>query len=281
MTVLRSLLDLNTWRNSLGEKTLGFVPTMGALHQGHLSLVEQSLSQCEVTLVSIYVNPTQFNNPEDLAKYPSTLDQDLALLQKAGEVVVYLPKQEDLYPNGLASRSFDFGSLSQFMEGAGRPGHFEGMATVVTRFFEIIKPHTAFFGEKDYQQLAIIKKVVNDENWPVEIVPGATLREEDGLAMSSRNLRLTPAQRESAKEIHAIITNWIESQVYTSATPAEGKTQLTDAINDVAHLEVEYIEFSLAETLVPVNSFDLNVPTRVFAAVMCGKVRLIDNLPLF
>ena len=281
MTVLRSLLELNTWRSSLGEKTLGFVPTMGALHQGHLSLVEQSLSQCQITLVSIYVNPTQFNNPDDLAKYPSTLDQDLALLLEAGDVVVYLPKQEDLYPNGLASRSFDFGSLGQFMEGAGRPGHFEGMATVVTRFFEIIKPHLAFFGEKDYQQLAIIKKVVSDENWPVEIIPGATLREEDGLAMSSRNLRLDAPQRESAKEIHAIITNWIQSKAFTSTTPADGRQDLIDAVNRVPHLEVEYIEFSEADTLIPVNSFDLNVPTRVFAAVMCGNVRLIDNLPLF
>lgn len=281
MTVLRSLLDLNTWRNSLDEKTLGFIPTMGALHQGHLSLVEQSLSQCEVTLVSIYVNPTQFNNPEDLAKYPSTLDQDLALLKEAGDVVVYLPKQEDLYPNGLASRSFDFGTLGQFMEGAGRPGHFEGMATVVTRFFEIIKPHRAFFGEKDYQQLAIIKKVVNDENWPVEIIPGATLREKDGLAMSSRNLRLDASQRKSAKEIYAIITNWIQSKAFISTTPADGRQDLIDSMNRVPHLEVEYIEFSEADTLIPVNSFDLNAPTRVFAAVMCGNVRLIDNLPLF
>jgi pantoate--beta-alanine ligase len=281
MTVLRSLLELNTWRSSLGEKTLGFVPTMGALHEGHLSLVEQSLSLCQITLVSIYVNPTQFNNPEDLAKYPSTLDQDLELLKEAGSVVVYLPKQEDLYPNGLASRNFDFDSLGQFMEGAGRPGHFEGMATVVTRFFEIIKPHNAFFGEKDYQQLAIIKKVVADEDWPVEIIPGATVREEDGLAMSSRNLRLDTAQRESAKEIHAIITNWIQSKAYTSNSPVDGRAELISAINDVAHLEVEYIEFSEADTLIPVNSFDLNVPTRVFAAVMCGNVRLIDNLPLF
>ena len=155
------------------------------------------------------------------------------------------------------------------------------MATVVTRFFDIIKPQGAFFGEKDYQQLAIIKKVVTDENWPVEIIPGATLREKDGLAMSSRNLRLDASQRESAKEIYAIIKNWIQSQAYTSTTPAAGKIELINAINDVAHLDVEYIEFSEADTLVPVNSFDLNVPTRVFAAVMCGKVRLIDNLPLF
>jgi pantoate--beta-alanine ligase len=281
MTVLRSLLDLNTWRSSLEDKTLGFVPTMGALHAGHISLVRLSLAQCDTTLVSIYVNPTQFNNPEDLAKYPSTLDQDLALLQKAGEVVVYLPQQEDLYPNGLASRSFDFGSLGQFMEGAGRPGHFEGMATVVTRFFEITKPHQAFFGEKDYQQLAIIKKVVADENWPVQIIPGSTLREKDGLAMSSRNLRLTPAQRESAKEIHAIIKNWAQSKAYTLTSPADGKTELINAINHIADLEVEYIEFSDANTLVPVNSFDPDVPTRVFAAVFCGNVRLIDNLPLF
>jgi pantoate--beta-alanine ligase len=281
MTVLRSLLELNEWRAQIGEQTIGFVPTMGALHRGHISLVEQSLSMADHTLVSIYVNPTQFNNAEDLEKYPSTLEQDLTLLRATGEVIVYLPTQNDLYPNGLSSRSFDFGSLGKFMEGAGRPGHFEGMATVVTKFFEIIKPHKAFFGEKDYQQLAIIKKVTADENWPVEIIPGATLREEDGLAMSSRNLRLDASQRKSAKEIYAIITNWIQSKAYTSATPASGQQQLVQAINSIPHLEVEYIEFSDAHTLVPVNSFDLNVPTRVFAAVMCGNVRLIDNLPLF
>lgn len=281
MTVLRSLLELNEWRAQIGEQTIGFVPTMGALHRGHISLVEQSLSMADHTLVSIYVNPTQFNNTEDLEKYPSTLELDLTLLRATGEVIVYLPTQNDLYPNGLTSRSFDFGSLGKFMEGAGRPGHFEGMATVVTKFFEIIKPHKAFFGEKDYQQLAIIKKVTADENWPVEIIPGATLREEDGLAMSSRNLRLDASQRKSAKEIYAIITNWIQSKAYTSATPASGQQQLIQAINSIPHLEVEYIEFSDAHTLVPVNSFDINVPTRVFAAVMCGNVRLIDNLPLF
>ena len=281
MTVLRSLLELNEWRAQIGEQTIGFVPTMGALHRGHISLVEQSLSMADHTLVSIYVNPTQFNNAEDLEKYPSTLEQDLTILRATGEVIVYLPTQNDLYPNGLSSRSFDFGSLGKFMEGAGRPGHFEGMATVVTKFFEIIKPHKAFFGEKDYQQLAIIKKVTADENWPVEIIPGATLREEDGLAMSSRNLRLDASQRKSAKEIYAIITNWIQSKAYTSATPASGQQQLVQAINSIPHLEVEYIEFSDAHTLVPVNSFDLNVPTRIFAAVMCGNVRLIDNLPLF
>ena len=148
MTVLRSLLELNEWRAQIGKQTLGFVPTMGALHRGHISLVEQSLSMADLTLVSIYVNPTQFNNAEDLDKYPSTLEQDLTLLSATGDVVVYLPTQNDLYPNGLHSRNFDFGSLGTFMEGAGRPGHFEGMATVVTRFFEIIRPHRAFLAKK-------------------------------------------------------------------------------------------------------------------------------------
>jgi len=281
MTVLRSLLELNEWRAQIGEQTLGFVPTMGALHQGHISLVEQSLSMADHTLVSIYVNPTQFNNAEDLEKYPSTLEQDLTLLSATGDVVVYLPTQNDLYPNGLHSRNFDFGSLGTFMEGAGRPGHFEGMATVVTRFFEIIRPHHAFFGEKDYQQLAIIKQVVADENWPVEIIACATLREDDGLAMSSRNLRLSAEQRSAAKEIHRIISQWISSTDFNATMPHAARIALIENINSIDHLEVEYLEFSASNTLIPVDRFDLNVPTRVFAAVMCGKVRLIDNLPLF
>ena len=281
MTVLRSLLELNEWRAQIGEQTLGFVPTMGALHRGHISLVEQSLSMADLTLVSIYVNPTQFNNAEDLEKYPSTLEQDLTLLSATGDVVVYLPTQDDLYPNGLHSRNFDFGSLGTFMEGAGRPGHFEGMATVVTRFFEIIRPHCAFFGEKDYQQLAIIKQVVEDENWPVEIIACATLREDDGLAMSSRNLRLSAEQRSAAKEIHRIISQWISRTDFNAAMPHAARIMLIENINSIAHLEVEYLEFSASNTLIPVDRFDLNVPTRVFAAVMCGKVRLIDNLPLF
>lgn len=281
MTVLRSLLELNEWRAQIGEQTLGFVPTMGALHRGHISLVEQSLSMADHTLVSIYVNPTQFNNAEDLEKYPSTLEQDLTLLSATGDVVVYLPTQNDLYPNGLHSRNFDFGSLGTFMEGAGRPGHFEGMATVVTRFFEIIRPHHAFFGEKDYQQLAIIKHVVADENWPVEIIACATLREDDGLAMSSRNLRLSAEQRSAAKEIHRIISQWISNTDFNATMPHVARIALVENINSIDHLEVEYLEFSASNTLIPVDRFDLNVPTRVFAAVMCGKVRLIDNLPLF
>lgn len=281
MTVLRSLLELNEWRAQIGKQTLGFVPTMGALHRGHISLVEQSLSMADLTLVSIYVNPTQFNNAEDLDKYPSTLEQDLTLLSATGDVVVYLPTQNDLYPNGLHSRNFDFGSLGTFMEGAGRPGHFEGMATVVTRFFEIIRPHRAFFGEKDYQQLAIIKQVVADENWPVEIIACATLREDDGLAMSSRNLRLSAEQRSAAKEIHRIISQWISNTDFNATMPHAARLTLIENINSIDHLEVEYLEFSASNTLIPVERFDLNVPTRVFAAVMCGKVRLIDNLPLF
>lgn len=260
---------------------LGFVPTMGALHQGHISLVKQSLVEDDQTLVSIYVNPTQFNNPEDLDGYPSTLEEDFRLLRGTGEITVYLPSQKDLYPNGLHARDFNLGSLGAHMEGAGRPGHFEGMATVVTRFFEIIQPHRAFFGEKDFQQLAIIKKVVTDECWPVEIIPGATLREKDGLAMSSRNLRLSPEQRSAAKEIYRILSQWVEIADFTLLKPRTAQRELIQEINSIHHLRVEYLEFSRAENLIPVDRFELNVPTRVFTAVMCGKVRLIDNLPLF
>lgn len=280
MQRISSLAELDLWKNRLHGHTLGFVPTMGALHEGHLSLVQLSLDRGAKTLVSIYVNPTQFNNPEDLAKYPNTLDKDLELLEAMGCDAVFLPTAEMLYPEGLKSRVFSFGCLDLNMEGAGRPGHFEGMATVVTKFFELIQPDFAIFGEKDYQQLCIVRHVVAEEHWPVEIVPGAIVREADGLAMSSRNLRLSEVEREEAATIYAVLSKaCAEAERFESV--AELKSHCVEALNAVPSLTVEYIECCDEKELQPVGELDPKTPTRLFAAVQCGNVRLIDNLPLF
>ena len=281
MKVLRTLSDLNLWKREHKEQTLGFVPTMGALHSGHFALVEESQRQCTLTLVSIYVNPTQFNNAEDLENYPSTLDADLAALQRLEVDAVYLPSEADLYPEGPKSRSFDFGTLAQFMEGAGRPGHFEGMATVVTRFFELIQPDVSFFGEKDYQQLAIINFVVEKEHWPVRIQPVPTVRESDGLAKSSRNLRLSETQREEAAEINKLVLDWAKSGQWKGVSVEAAKQTLRERIDQIPSLQTEYVEIADAKTLVPLESFTAPTTARIFVAVQCGKVRLIDNYPLF
>ena len=280
MQRISSLVELGLWKGRLHGETLGFVPTMGALHEGHVSLVQLSLDRGAKTLVSIYVNPTQFNNPEDLAKYPKTLEKDLEMLESIGCDAVFLPTAEMLYPEGLKSRAFSFGCLDLNMEGAGRPGHFEGMATVVTKFFELIQPDFAVFGEKDYQQLCIIRHVVAEENWPVEIIPGPIVREVDGLAMSSRNLRLTPNEREQAATIYAVLSKACnEVDGFTDVETL--KNYCFETLNSEPSLAVEYIECCDALKLQPVEKLDPNIPMRLFAAVRCGNVRLIDNLALF
>lgn len=281
MEHIRSIEELAHWKSKEREKKTGFVPTMGALHDGHLSLVRLSQSMSDRTLVSIYVNPTQFNKAVDLAAYPNTLEADLRALEALGCDAVFLPSAQMLYPDGLKSRHFDFNRLDHSMEGAGRPGHFEGMATVVTRFFELIEPDFAVFGEKDYQQLSIIKQVVTNEGWPVEIVPAAISREADGLAMSSRNMRLLPDEREDAAQIFAVLSSSISRLNLQETSPKAFANQCTEALNAVPSIQVEYVSCCDAATLQQVGEFDTSRPTRVFAAVQCGKVRLIDNLPLF
>ena len=281
MEHIRSIEELARWKSKEREKKTGFVPTMGALHDGHLSLVRLSQSICDRTIVSIYVNPTQFNKAEDLAAYPNTLEADLRALEALGCDAVFLPSAQMLYPDGLKSRRFDFNGLDHFMEGAGRPGHFEGMATVVTRFFELIEPDFAVFGEKDYQQLSIIKQVVTNEDWSVEIVPGPISREADGLAMSSRNMRLLPQERKEAAQIYAVLSASISRLKLHENSPKVFENQCTEALNAVPSIQVEYVSCCDAATLQPLEEFNTSRPARVFAAVQCGEVRLIDNLPLF
>ena len=281
MTILRNLSELNEWRAQCSGQTIGFVPTMGALHKGHFSLVRESMKQANLTIVSIYVNPTQFDNSEDLRKYPNTLESDIKELKDLEVNAVYLPTPSDLYPNGPVSRAFDFGSLARFMEGIGRDGHFEGMATVVTKFFELIQPNFAYFGEKDFQQLAIITRVVQQENLPTVIVPVKTERDEDGMAMSSRNLRLLDAQRKDAGNINKILKKWIFRKGYRSSTPGESSELLANEISHYENLTVHYVTFADSKNLEPIASFNTSTPTRIFVAVQCGNVRLIDNFPLF
>ncbi len=281
MTILRNLSELNEWRAQCSGQTIGFVPTMGALHKGHFSLVRESIKQANLTIVSIYVNPTQFDNPEDLRKYPNTLESDIKELKDLEVNAVYLPTLSDLYPNGPISRAFDFGSLARFMEGIGRDGHFEGMATVVTKFFELIQPNFAYFGEKDFQQLAIITRVVQQENLTTVIVPVKTERDEDGMAMSSRNLRLLDAQRKDAGNINKILKKWIFRKGYRSSTPGESSELLANEISHYENLTVHYVTFADSKNLEPIASFNTSTATRIFVAVQCGNVRLIDNFPLF
>src|SRR5690606_35440511 len=207
MIILRDLEEvqdlIREWK--LSSKTIGFVPTMGALHKGHISLVENSKKENDRTIVSVFVNPTQFNNLEDLEKYPRTEQADASLLKEAGVDAVFFPTVEVIYPDGAESEKFNFQGLENQMEGKFRPGHFDGVGTVVKRFFEIIQPNKAYFGEKDFQQLRIIQQLIQNARLPIEIVPVPIKRAENGLALSSRNKRLTPEMLEEAPKIYQIL----------------------------------------------------------------------------
>ncbi len=259
-------------------KSIGFVPTMGALHQGHLSLVKRALVENDVVVSSIFVNPTQFNNADDLDKYPRMPEQDLALLEKLGCHIAYLPDVTDLYPNGPEVESFDFGDLELVMEGKHRPGHFQGMATVVKRFLTAVQPNKAYFGKKDYQQWLVVKRLADLENLSTEIVGCPIEREGDGLAMSSRNLRLTPQQRHAAPVIYEALIQLKESNRDKPLYKALSKA--VETINAHPGLAVEYLEIADADTLKPVSDWHDSDDIRAFAAVYAGEVRLIDNISL-
>ncbi len=254
--------------------SVGFVPTMGALHQGHLSLVNEAGSKADVVVVSIFVNPTQFNNPEDLEKYPRTIEADRALLENTACNILYYPSVEEVYPEE-DTRQFDFGSLDKVMEGKFRPGHFNGVAQVVSRFFELIHPDKAFFGEKDFQQLAIIKEMTKQLQFGIEIVPCTIIREDDGLAMSSRNQLLLKEYREVAPVISQVL---FESKaLINSKNPKEVINFVTEKINKTNLLEVEYFEIVSGDSLQPVLDWSEDYIVGCIA-VYADKVRLIDNL---
>lgn len=258
--------------NSTGIR-IGFVPTMGALHQGHLSLVMRSKRENEVTVVSIFVNPTQFNDSRDLEKYPRTLDADINLLSQVGCDIVFAPTVDEMYPE-KDTRIFNFGTLETVMEGRHRPGHFNGVAQIVSKLFDAVQPHIAYFGEKDFQQLAIIHYMVKRLNMNVKIVDCPIVREPEGLAMSSRNERLTPGQRKIAVNISKVLT---ESRNFVpDLNPVELMLWVTENLNRIEGLEVEYYEIADVETLQTATNWER--PTVGCVAVFCGEVRLIDNI---
>ena len=277
MITLYTIKDLqkavSTSKNE--EKTIGFVPTMGALHEGHISLVKKCCEQNDVCIVSIFVNPTQFNNPTDLEKYPRTIEEDTKILKEAGADIVFVPSVQEIYPEP-DNRQFDFGLLDKVMEGKFRPGHFNGVAQVVSRLFDIVKPDRAYFGEKDFQQLAIIRQMVRQLNIPVEIVPMPIRREDSGLAMSSRNQRLTDDQKAEAVNIYRVLSE--SKALYNQKTVEEVRIWVVESINKIPFLEVEYFEIVDGNTLQQIVDWKDTDYAVGCITVFCGEVRLIDNI---
>lgn len=258
-------------------QTIGLVPTMGALHKGHASLVERALQENDVTVVSIFVNPTQFNDANDLKNYPRTLEDDYKLLDSLGVDYVYAPTVEDVYPTP-DTRHFSYPPIDTVMEGARRPGHFNGVCQIVSKLFDIVKPTRAYFGEKDFQQIAVIKAMAKDLRLDIEICPCPIIREESGLALSSRNTLLTAKERNTAVCISAALRNSVEFAKQHSVN--ETHNLVVGALNATQGLEVEYFEIVNGDTLQPVHSWEEATHIVGCITVYCGQrpVRLIDNI---
>jgi len=258
-------------------KKIGLVPTMGALHEGHLSLVKKAGEETDYVVVSIFVNPTQFNDPNDLKKYPRKVDQDLKLLETSSCQIVFIPEIKTMYPEP-DTRHFDFGMLGEVMEGAFRTGHFNGVAQIVSKLFAIVKPDIAFFGMKDFQQIAIIRSMVKQLKLPVKIVSCPVVRDSDGLAKSSRNVRLSKEQRESAPWIYKVLKE-ARSKV-SIMNVQELKSWVESEINKNLYLKTQYFEIVDSETLMPVETWNQTNDRTGCVAVFCGDIRLIDEITL-
>lgn len=281
MLIIRSAAELGSFvaRERQNGHTIGFVPTMGALHEGHLSLVEKAVSENDVTVVSVFVNPTQFNNPTDLATYPRDEEADFKLLASAHVSVAFAPSVDEMYPGGVENRKrheFALGMAATVMEGKYRPGHFQGVAEVVSRLFAMVRPTRAYFGEKDFQQIAVIRNMVETEGMDVEIVACPIKRADDGLALSSRNALLTPAQRLLAPEIHKALADSVEySRSHSIQATHDSVVERIDA---VPGMKVEYYEIVDARTLLPLQEWEESPWVVGCITVYCGEVRLIDNI---
>lgn len=261
------------------DSTIGFVPTMGALHQGHLSLMQQSLAENNNTVVSIFVNPTQFNNPEDLEKYPRTLEADTQKITDLDKnIIVYAPSVEDIYEGKTISQEFDFDGLENQMEGKFRPGHFNGVGTIVKRLFEIVSPTNAYFGKKDFQQLQIVKKMVSKNHLKVNIIGCEIYREANGLAMSSRNERLSKDEREKAAIIYQTLLETKEK--FKTQSCNEVKEWVKEVFNSSSIFDLEYFEIADEETLIPCIEKSKDKNYRAFIAVFVNNIRLIDTISL-
>ena len=277
MKIIHTIKDLQTELSELKAqgKKVGLVPTMGALHAGHASLVKRRVNENDVTVVSVFVNPTQFNDKNDLVKYPRTLDADCKLLESCGATFVFAPSVEEIYPEP-DTRQFSYAPLDTVMEGAFRPGHFNGVCQIVSKLFDIVKPHCAYFGEKDFQQLAIIREMVRQMKFDLKIVGCPIVREEDGLALSSRNARLSAEERENALNISQTL---FKSRTFaTTHSVSETQKMVEDAIAAAPGLRLEYFEIVDGNTLQKVGDWNDTSYVVGCITVFCGEVRLIDNI---
>lgn len=281
MQIFNNKVDLNLYLSNVNAQkdTVGFVPTMGALHAGHLSLLKKSIENNTFTVISIFVNPTQFNNAEDLDKYPRTLESDVEKIKTISDkILLYAPSISDIYEQELQSETFDFGGIEHQMEGKFRPGHFDGVGTVVKKLFEIVNPNRAYFGEKDFQQLQIVKKLVEIENLPVTIVGCEIYREENGLAMSSRNERLSKEERATAAMLYKTLKE--AKELFATHTPSEVKEFVSTVFENHPLITLEYFEIANETTLVPSETKTEGISYRAFLAVFINNIRLIDTISL-
>ena len=277
MKIFKTIQELreNISLQKVSGKTIGFVPTMGALHKGHLSLIEQARNENDITVCSIFVNPIQFNNKEDYIKYPRSTKSDVLMLEEARCNFLFIPEENEMYANEQII-NYDLGELDKNMEGAFRPGHFNGVAVIVKKLFDIVEPHNAYFGQKDFQQLAIIKYFIKHSNLKVNIVECQTIRENDGLAMSSRNLRLSAEERKAAPIIYRTL---IKAQTEVKSNDIITiKKMVEKEINDCPLMKLEYFEIVDAETLHVVSNLNTHKSVVACIAVYLGNVRLIDNV---
>ena len=277
MRVVKTISELKSLISGYKQenKTVGLVPTMGALHAGHKSLVDRARKENDIVVVSVFVNPTQFNNKQDLVTYPRTEERDCALLEAAGCDVVFMPAVEEVYPEP-DNRQFDLGAVAEVMEGAHRPGHFNGVAQIVSKLFGFVEPDRAYFGEKDFQQIAVIRKMVQLEGFKLQIVACPIKREDDGLALSSRNVRLTAEQRQLAPNIYRVLKE--SCNFAKSHTVAETEKFVVDSLNALPQMEVEYYSIVDALTMQPVSDWAAADSITGCITVYCGEVRLIDNI---
>lgn len=277
---METITNSEELRRALGSRNrsgIGFVPTMGALHAGHRSLVERARRECATVVVSVFVNPTQFNDKTDLKNYPRTPEADLRLLEEVGADYVFMPSVEEVYPEP-DTRTFDFGMIDKVMEGATRPGHFNGVAQVVSRLFDLVKPAKAYFGEKDFQQIAVIREMVRQLRIPVEIIPCPIVRGEDGLALSSRNTLLDTDHRTAAAYIYKVLKAAVEKSHQT--TPDQLAAWVTAQVESNPLLKVIYFQVVDAATMQQVRTWEESPAIQGCIAVQAGDIRLIDNIKL-
>ena len=280
MRVLTNINSLNqlleSSRNS--NKSIGFVPTMGALHEGHLSLVKLAQKDCDVVVCSIFINPTQFNDSNDLENYPITIEEDIKLLEEQSCDILFQPNVTEMYPEGLNTKQYLLNGIDKVLEGRKRPGHFDGVCTIVHRLFSIVRPQIAYFGEKDFQQVAVIRQMVNSLSLPIQIKTGKTIRDNDGLAKSSRNTLLSITQRKKATYVYASLQK-IKS-LFSKVDCAQLKEMIKNDINQVQEMRLDYVEIVNPYNFKPLQGQADNDEAIAVIAVFLGKVRLIDNLSL-